>query len=140
MRRRFALLAGPAFALALAAPATAAEAQLATAVAELAALLGERPEKLRFSCSDALQWGTANEPADPALRDRTKIVLAGIEAHVCVLQTALDLLADPAFDALLTGVSQFDELPELMPRLASGDLPALCHVVGYDEGGPTSSA
>jgi threonine dehydrogenase-like Zn-dependent dehydrogenase len=56
------------------------------------------------------------------------------------LALALDLLADPAFDALLTGVSRFDELPEVMPRLASGDLPALCHVVNYDEGGPTSSA
>jgi threonine dehydrogenase-like Zn-dependent dehydrogenase len=56
------------------------------------------------------------------------------------LALALDLLQDPAFDALLTGVSRFDELPEVMPRLASGDLPALCHVVSYDEGGPTSSA
>jgi threonine dehydrogenase-like Zn-dependent dehydrogenase len=56
------------------------------------------------------------------------------------LALALDLLQDPAFDALLTGVSRFDELPEVMPRLASGDLSALCHVVSYDEGGPTSSA
>jgi len=56
------------------------------------------------------------------------------------LALALDLLADPAFDALLTGVSRFEELPQVMPRLASGDLPALCHVVTYDEGGPTSSA
>ena len=51
------------------------------------------------------------------------------------LALALDLLQDPAFDALLTGVSRFDELPEVMPRLASGDLPALCHVVTYDEEG-----
>ena len=56
------------------------------------------------------------------------------------LALALDLLADPAFDALLTGVSQFDELPEVMPRLASGDLPALCHVVSYDDEGLTCSA
>jgi len=56
------------------------------------------------------------------------------------LALALDLLADPAFDALLTGVSRFEELPQVMPRLASGHLPALCHVVTYDEGGPTSSA
>lgn len=67
---------------------------LGPTVAELAVLLGERPEKLRFSCSEALQWGTASESSDPALRDRTKVVIAGIEAHVCVLQTALDLLAD----------------------------------------------
>ena len=51
------------------------------------------------------------------------------------LALALDLLQDPAFDALLTGVSRFDELPEVMPRLASGDLPALCHVVSYDDEG-----
>jgi nicotinamidase-related amidase len=66
---------------------------LGSTVPELAKLLDERPEKQRFSCSDALDWGTASEPTDPTLRDRTKIVIAGIEAHVCVLQTALDLLA-----------------------------------------------
>jgi threonine dehydrogenase-like Zn-dependent dehydrogenase len=49
------------------------------------------------------------------------------------LALALDLLGDPAFDALLTGTSRFDELPEVLPRLASGDLPALCHVITYDE-------
>jgi threonine dehydrogenase-like Zn-dependent dehydrogenase len=56
------------------------------------------------------------------------------------LTLALDLLADPAFDTLLTGVSHFDELPEVMPRLASGDLPALCHIVTYDEEGAACSA
>jgi threonine dehydrogenase-like Zn-dependent dehydrogenase len=56
------------------------------------------------------------------------------------LALALDLLADPAFDALLTGVSQFDELPDVMPRLAHGDLPALCHVITYDEEGAACSA
>ena len=49
------------------------------------------------------------------------------------LRLALDLLQDPAFDRLLTGVSPFNELPAVMQRLASGDLPALCHVVAYDE-------
>jgi threonine dehydrogenase-like Zn-dependent dehydrogenase len=44
---------------------------------------------------------------------------------------ALELLRDPAFDALLTGACDFDELPAVLPRLASGDLPALCHVVNY---------
>jgi hypothetical protein len=47
---------------------------------------------------------------------------------------ALELLRDPAFDALLTGASRFDELPDVMPRLADGSLPALCHTVTYDEG------
>ena len=41
---------------------------------------------------------------------------------------ALDLLRDPAFDALLTGASPFDELPDVMARLADGRLPrALPH-------------
>jgi NADPH:quinone reductase-like Zn-dependent oxidoreductase len=47
------------------------------------------------------------------------------------LALSLELLADPAFDALLTGSSAFEELPSLLPRLASGEQPALCHVVNY---------
>jgi threonine dehydrogenase-like Zn-dependent dehydrogenase len=49
------------------------------------------------------------------------------------LTLALDLLRDPAFEVLLTGTSRFDELPEVLPRLAAGDLPALCHVITYGE-------
>src|SRR4051812_33888142 len=48
------------------------------------------------------------------------------------LALALDLLRDPAFDALVTGQSRFDELPDVMARLASGSLPALCHTITYD--------
>lgn len=50
------------------------------------------------------------------------------------LTLALDLLRDPAFDALLTGVSPLRELPDVMPRLADGSLPALCHTISYGEG------
>jgi threonine dehydrogenase-like Zn-dependent dehydrogenase len=55
------------------------------------------------------------------------------------LALALSLLADPAFDALLTGESAFAELPDLMPRLASGDLPAICHTIAYDREEPACS-
>jgi threonine dehydrogenase-like Zn-dependent dehydrogenase len=48
------------------------------------------------------------------------------------LALALDLLRDPAFDALITGESRFDELPSVMPRLAAGSLPALCHTITYE--------
>jgi threonine dehydrogenase-like Zn-dependent dehydrogenase len=48
------------------------------------------------------------------------------------LALALDLLRDPAFDALLTGQSRFNELPDVMARLAEGSLPALCHTITYD--------
>ncbi|KAK1184199.1 zinc-binding alcohol dehydrogenase [Streptomyces sp. NBS 14/10] len=47
------------------------------------------------------------------------------------LALALELLADPALDALVTGECAFEELPEVLPRLASGELPGLCHRVRY---------
>jgi threonine dehydrogenase-like Zn-dependent dehydrogenase len=50
------------------------------------------------------------------------------------LALALDLLRDPAFDALITGTSRFDELPDVMAKLADGSLPALCHTVTYGTG------
>jgi NADPH:quinone reductase-like Zn-dependent oxidoreductase len=50
------------------------------------------------------------------------------------LAIALDLLTDPAFDALITGVSRFEDLPDVMVGLAGGSLPALCHTVAYSEG------
>ncbi|MFJ3771672.1 zinc-binding alcohol dehydrogenase [Streptomyces sp. NPDC090075] len=49
------------------------------------------------------------------------------------LALSLDLLADPALDALITGESAFEELPELLPKLASGEIPALCHRVRYGD-------
>jgi threonine dehydrogenase-like Zn-dependent dehydrogenase len=55
----------------------------------------------------------------------------GRRTHADRLALALELLADPAFDALLTGESSFDELPEVMGKLASGSLPALCHTISY---------
>ncbi len=57
----------------------------------------------------------------------------GRRTHADRTALALRLLADPAFDALLTGASSFDELPEVMGKLASGSLPALCHTIGYDD-------
>jgi NADPH:quinone reductase-like Zn-dependent oxidoreductase len=50
------------------------------------------------------------------------------------LALALDLLRDPAFDAVITGASRFEELPEVMAQLAGGSLPALCHTLTYGEG------
>jgi threonine dehydrogenase-like Zn-dependent dehydrogenase len=48
------------------------------------------------------------------------------------LALALELLRDPAFDALLTGQSHWRELPDVMARLADGSLPALCHTITYE--------
>jgi threonine dehydrogenase-like Zn-dependent dehydrogenase len=47
------------------------------------------------------------------------------------LALALDLLRDPAFDAVLTGTSKFEELPSVMADLAAGRLDALCHGITY---------
>ncbi len=55
------------------------------------------------------------------------------------LALALELLRDPAFDALVTGQSRFCELPDVMARLAAGSLPALCHTITYDEGATCSA-
>jgi NADPH:quinone reductase-like Zn-dependent oxidoreductase len=48
------------------------------------------------------------------------------------LALALELLRDPAFDAVLSGESRFAELPDVMGRLAAGSLPALCHTITYE--------
>ncbi|HSG71408.1 MAG TPA: hydrolase [Planctomycetaceae bacterium] len=47
------------------------------------------PEKLRFSCVDSLDWAVPRAERE----DRDQIVVAGIETHVCILQTAFDLAA-----------------------------------------------
>ncbi|MDX3451460.1 dehydrogenase [Streptomyces sp. ME02-8801-2C] len=49
------------------------------------------------------------------------------------LALALELLGDPALDALVTGECAFEELPDVLPKLASGEIPALCHRVRYPD-------
>ncbi|RDG35670.1 zinc-dependent alcohol dehydrogenase [Streptomyces corynorhini] len=47
------------------------------------------------------------------------------------LALSLDLLADPVFDALITGECAFEELPRVMGGIAGGELPGMCHRVVY---------
>ena len=58
---------------------------------------------------------------------------AGRRTYADRLRLALDLLVDPAFDALLTGSSTLAELPGFMARLADGDRQTICHSVTYGE-------
>lgn len=47
------------------------------------------------------------------------------------LALALDLLRDPAFDALFTGESPFEQLPDVLAAMAAGTRPALSHLITY---------
>lgn len=62
---------------------------LGPTTAELAELLPERLVKQEFSSRRVLNWPSAVD--DPV--GRYQAVVAGIEAHVCILQTALELQA-----------------------------------------------
>ncbi len=65
---------------------------LGNTVPELIDLLPDRPEKVRFSCAETLEWaGSVLSNDEETTRD--KVVVVGIESHVCVLQTVMDLLA-----------------------------------------------
>ncbi|HEY8450808.1 MAG TPA: zinc-binding alcohol dehydrogenase [Natronosporangium sp.] len=46
------------------------------------------------------------------------------------LALALDLLADPVFDHLVTAESDFDDLPDVLAQLSDGR-PGLCHRIRY---------
>jgi threonine dehydrogenase-like Zn-dependent dehydrogenase len=59
---------------------------------------------------------------------------AGRRGSADRLALALELLRDPAFDALLSGQSHWSELPAVMPALADASLPALCHTITYEDG------
>jgi threonine dehydrogenase-like Zn-dependent dehydrogenase len=62
-------------------------------------------------------------------------VRRGRRSHADRRAIALELLTNPAFDALITGECRFDDLPDILPRLAAGDLPGMCHLVTYSSPG-----
>ena len=56
---------------------------------DLAERLGPLPDKLMFSCREC-----HNLFADLQSQDRDQLLVVGIETHVCVAQTVLDLLSE----------------------------------------------
>ncbi|MET0134214.1 MAG: zinc-binding alcohol dehydrogenase [Kibdelosporangium sp.] len=48
------------------------------------------------------------------------------------MAVALRLLADPGFDALISGEHRFGDLPRVMSLLSGGELPGLCRRITYD--------
>lgn len=58
--------------------------------------------------------------------------MRGRRSHAQRLATALELLLDPAYDALLQGPTPFTRLPEAMPRLLAPG--GLCQMIEYPAG------
>ena len=58
------------------------------AIQELLPIDLVKPAKLRFSAADCCEW--MHQPTD----ERFHIVVIGLETHVCILQSVMDLLAE----------------------------------------------
>ena len=79
-------------AMALEIPVTSTEQYpdgLGPTVFQLHDILNEPIAKKRFSAAECLNWPTAGDATD----GRFQVIVAGLETHICVLQTALDLVA-----------------------------------------------
>lgn len=53
--------------------------------------------------------------------------------HARRLGLALSLLKDPVLDRLVTHHARFDELPQVLARLAGGDSETLCQRIDYPD-------
>jgi len=79
---------------------------------------GFHARRLRISASQVSMIGSAR-------RHR--------RTHASRMQLDMQLLADPTFDALISGESDFDDLPGVMADLSSGVLPSLCRAIRYPD-------
>lgn len=80
--------------------------------------LGEAFHARRL-CLRSSQVGAVAAAQRPRWSHRRRLVLA------------LELLADPVLDSLITGESPFDELPDVLARLADGPGDSICHRIRY---------
>lgn len=61
---------------------------LGATVSPIVEFFETRPEKLRFSAGEVLPWSLNDDDGNA----RDQIILAGIETHICILQTAFDFM------------------------------------------------
>jgi threonine dehydrogenase-like Zn-dependent dehydrogenase len=59
-------------------------------------------------------------------------------SHRRRMAKALELLLDPSLDALVSGESDFDDLPATMAKLSRDPAGALCHRIRYPQDEPTA--
>jgi isochorismate hydrolase len=80
-------------------------------------------EKMHFSCCGSADFVQAVAPAET-------VILCGIEAHVCVLQTTLDLLEQGKrvvwVDDCIGSRSPHDKAMAFQRLLTAGGVPASC--------------
>ena len=119
--------------------ASSTEAGLSGALAQL----GDEAELVELS------WFGSRDPAVPLGADfharRLRITASQVSAigaarrhrrsHAERMQLVLEALRDPVFDALISGESDFSELPAVVRELADGALPTLCRAIAYPDPG-----
>lgn len=94
-------------------------------------LPADRPAKTAFSCC-----GAAGFLADLRARGRSNVVLAGMETHVCVLHTALDL-TEAGFTVFLPADAvasrgEFDHATALRRLERAGTIPTTAEAVAFE--------
>ncbi|MGP5607829.1 zinc-dependent alcohol dehydrogenase [Arthrobacter rhombi] len=110
-----------------------------TGLAQGLALLGDEGELVELS------WFGSHIPVVPLGADfharRLRITASQVStigsarrhrrSHADRMKLVMQSLADPVFDALISGESDFVDLPQVIADLASGALPSLCRAIRY---------
>ncbi len=89
------------------------------------------PRSSSRSAARSTRAASASAPARSAPSPRPA---AGAARRPTGWRSRSTCCATPPSTRSSPGESRFDELPDVMARLAAGSLPALCHTITYDEG------